>query len=181
MTNVCLLHNGWRREVETVNGDVLSTADPTTLLAVIVLYSSSVHVSEFNVTRNNIYAVKAIKSKIKMSGDVTVSNNRAITGAAFILDNSILNLIKNAHIQVINNHATNTGGAFHITGDLHYCVFFALGQVYSRKYIFLEYRRKQIPKQVYICEQFSRKGRRYTVWRTCVLWFGCRLELSTEL
>ena len=126
MTNVSLMHNGWRREATTLNGDVLSAADPTTLPAVIALYSSSVHISGFNVTENNVSAVKAIQSNVTASGDVIVSNNRAIAGTAFILlQTSILKLTKNAHIQVANNYAINTGGAFYITSDPYYTLLYA--------------------------------------------------------
>ena len=52
MTNVSLMHNGWRREVTTLSGDVLSTADPNSLPAVMVLYYSSLYVSKLNATRN---------------------------------------------------------------------------------------------------------------------------------
>ena len=52
MTNVSLVHNGWRREVTTLSGDVLSTADPNSLPAVMVLYYSSLYVSKLNATRN---------------------------------------------------------------------------------------------------------------------------------
>ena len=119
--NVSLMYNGWRREVTTVNGNVLSTADPTTLPAVIVLYSSSVHISECNISRNNVSAIKVISSTATASGNVTISNNRAIAGTAFILvQNSILKLRQDVCIQIASNHATNTGGAFYITNDLHF-------------------------------------------------------------
>ena len=126
MTNVSLMHNGWRREVTTLSGDVLSTADPNSLPAVMVLYYSSLYVSKLNATRNNVSAVKAYASNITASGDVAICNNRAIAGTAFILvQNSILKLADNAYIQVIDNHAISTGGAFYITNDLHYNVLHA--------------------------------------------------------
>ena len=121
IAKVSLMHNGWKREVTTLNGDVLSTADPTTLPAVIVLFYSSLHVSGCNVTRNNISAIKMYASTLETSGEVKISNNRAIAGTAFILvQNSILKLAQKADVQIMNNHALNTGGVFHITSDLHY-------------------------------------------------------------
>ena len=123
IAKVSLMHNGWRREVTTLNGDVLSTADPTTLPAVIVLFYSSLHVSGCNVTRNNISAIKVYASTLETSGEVKISDNRAIAGTAFILvQNSILKLTESAHFQITNNHALNTGGVFHVTSDLHYDV-----------------------------------------------------------
>ena len=127
IVNTTLMLNGWRRAVTTVNGDVLSTADPTSLPAVIVLLYSSVHVSGCIVTNSNVSAIKAYSSNISAFGDVIISNNRAITGAAFVfVQNSILKLKENAHIQIMNNHAINTGGAFYITGEQHYNVISTL-------------------------------------------------------
>ena len=123
MEDATLMHNGWRRTVSTVGGDVLSTADFTSLPAVIVLYYSSVHVAKLIVTENSMSAVKAYSSTITVYGDVIISNNKAIAGTAFILiQNSILKLLKNVHIQVTNNYAINTGGAFYVASDLHYSV-----------------------------------------------------------
>ena len=121
MEDVSLMHNGRNQTAMTLGGDVLSTADSTSLPAVIVLYYSSVHVARCNVTENNVSAVKAYSSNITAYGDVMISNNRAIAGTAFILvQTSILKLNEKAHIQIINNYAINTGGAFYVTSDLHY-------------------------------------------------------------
>ena len=123
IVNTTLMYNGWRRAVTTVNGDVLSTADPTSLPAVIVLLYSSIHVSGCTVTNSFVSAVKAYASNISAFGDVIISNNTAITGAAFIfVQNSTLKLEENAHIQIMNNHAINTGGAFYIISEQRYYV-----------------------------------------------------------
>ena len=121
ITNVFLTHNGWRREITTGSGDVLSTADPTTLPAVIVLYSSSLHVNGCNITSNNVSAVNAYASNITAYSDVEISNNKAIAGAAFILvHNSILKLTEHSHIHFRNNHAINVGGVFYISDNIRH-------------------------------------------------------------
>jgi len=60
-------------------------ADPTTHPAIIVLYDSSLYISNCNFTENSISAVKAYASNITAAGDLIFSNNRAMAGTAFIL------------------------------------------------------------------------------------------------
>ena len=62
-----------------------TSADPTSLPAVIVLYNSTLHVSDCDFIRNHISAVRAHASNITVSGDVTFSSNRAFAGTAFVL------------------------------------------------------------------------------------------------
>jgi len=103
------MHNGWRRKITTLNGDVLSTADPTTLPAVIVLYHSSLHVSASNITKNPVSAVKAIASNITLSGNVLISDNQGIAGSGFILaQTSILKVVENSAIRIKNNLTSST-------------------------------------------------------------------------
>ena len=121
ITKSSLMHNGWRREVTTLSGDFFSAADSTSLPAVVVLYYSSLHVSGCIVKRNNISAVKAYASNITASGDLSISDNRAIAGTAFILvQNSILKLAENSHMYFRNNHAINIGGVFYVTDNVYY-------------------------------------------------------------
>ena len=94
--------------------------DPTSLPAVIVLYKSTLHVSDCDFTRNNVSAVRAYASNITVSGDVTFSSNRAFAGTAFILIyGSILTSAENSHIYFLDNCATNTGGVFKINNNMH--------------------------------------------------------------
>ena len=120
IANVYLKHNGWRREVTTASGDILTTADPTSLPAVIVLYSSSIYVTGCNVTGNNVSAVNAHASSITVNGDLAISDNKAFAGAAFILvHNSFLKLTEHSRIHFRNNHAIHTGGVFYISDNTH--------------------------------------------------------------
>ena len=91
-----------------------STEDPASLPAVIVIYNSYLHLSEYDFTRNNISAIKAYYSTLTVSDDLTFSNNRAFAGAALALVyNSFLVSTENSHIYFLNNHATNVGGVFY--------------------------------------------------------------------
>ena len=95
---------------------VSSTADPTNLPAIILLYTSRLHVSGCNFTGNSISAMRAHDSIIEVSGTVTFSNNTAFAGPAFVLDASgIQTFIHNNHTYFLNNHATNIGGVFYVT------------------------------------------------------------------
>ena len=119
ITKSSLIDNGWRREDTTLSGDSFSAADSTSLPAVITLYYSSLHISQSNATRNNISVVKAYASNITASGDIIISNNRAIAGTAFILvQNSILKLAQNGHIHFEDNHAVNIGGVFYVIDNV---------------------------------------------------------------
>ena len=121
ITKSSLLRNGRMREVTTLSENFLGAVGFIGLPAVMELYHSSLHISECNVTRNNISTVKAIASNITASGVVIISNNRAIAGTAFLLvQNSILSLAKDGHIHFRNNHASNIGGVFYIADSAHY-------------------------------------------------------------
>ena len=100
--------------------NAVSSADPTTHPTVIVLYDSSLYISECNFTGNSISAVKAYASSITAAGDLILSNNRANAGTAFILvQKSILRLTENSHIHFSNNHAINIGGIFYIADNMN--------------------------------------------------------------
>ena len=98
--------------------NVSAPSTATSLPAVIVLYKSTLYVSDCDFTRNNVSAVRAYASNITVSGDVTFSSNRAYAGTAFILiHDSILTSAKNSHIYFLDNCATNTGGVFKIINN----------------------------------------------------------------
>ena len=98
---------------------ISATADPTSLPAVILLYSTStLHVSGCNFTGNSISALRAQSSNITVSGTVTFSNNTAFAGPAFVLSGgSILTSTNNSQIYFFNNRATNIGGVFYVTDN----------------------------------------------------------------
>ena len=122
-----------------------STADPTSLPAVIVLYGSTLHVSGCEFTGNNISAVKALASNITVSGNLTFSSNRALAGTAFIfVYDSVLTVAQNSHIYFLHNQATNFGGVFYIAYNrMHpvawdlFPVIINVMQYYSRSTCFL--------------------------------------------
>ena len=101
--------------------NVSAPSTAISLPAVIVLYKSTLHISDCDFTRNHVSAVRAYASNITVSGDVTFSSNRAFAGTAFILTyDSILTSAENSHIYFLDNYATNTGGVFHISNNYMY-------------------------------------------------------------
>ena len=60
-----------------------STTNPSTLPAIIGVYSSTLEISECSFKQNHISAVRAHESNITLSGNVLFSNNTAIFGTAF--------------------------------------------------------------------------------------------------
>ena len=123
-----------------VSAQSLYSTSPTYLASpptVIVLYQSTLLVSECDFTRNNISAVVAYASNITMSGGLTFSNNTAFAGTAFILvKDSILTSAENSHIYFLNNHGTNIGGVFYITSNSMH-LFSVTGRFYPRSTCFL--------------------------------------------
>ena len=100
-----------------------STTYPNSPPAVIVLYQSTLLVSECDFTRNNISALAAYASNITVSGGLTFSNNTAFAGTAFMLvKDSILVSAGNSHMYFLNNHATNVGGVIYIGSNSIYLV-----------------------------------------------------------
>ena len=161
IANVLLMHNGWKREVTTRDGNVLSTADPTSLPAVIVLYSSSLRVGGCNITNNSVSAVNAYASNITAYGDTVISNNRAIAGSAFILvQNSILKLTENSHLCFRSNHATDTGGVFYISDNVHheYPAFSSLAYPLLASTCFLNTEGKRSKKQLFFANNTAGYG-----------------------
>ena len=153
------MHNGWRRKVTTLNGDVLSTADPTTLPAVIVLYYSSLHVSGSNMTKNPVSAVKAIASNITLSGNVLISDNQGIAGSGFILaQTSILKVVEDSAIHIRNNHAINTGGVFYINSDQYYSMLFSSNTLIKRSTCFLSAEGNRSRKRLTFVNNSAGKG-----------------------
>ena len=147
ISNATVMHNGWSFNVPAINGDfiifssshtiihnssftnistaasAMSTANPTSLPAVIVLYNTSLHIKGCNFTGNNVTAIKAFASTIITSGDLIFSSNRAIAGSAFVLiEDSVLTLTENSHTYFENNYASDIGGVFYIARNVHYKV-----------------------------------------------------------
>ena len=91
---------------------ISSTADPTSLPTVILLYESILDVSKCNFTGNSI---SAHASFIDVSGTVTFSNSTALVGPALVLIGCTMTLFTDGHMYFFNNHATNIGGVFYIT------------------------------------------------------------------
>ena len=91
------------------------TTGPSTLLAIIALFQSTLEIRDCSFNQNHISAVRAYKSNITLSGNVVFSNNTAVLGTAFILaEGSIISLVRDSNVKFEHNYATNTGGVFHI-------------------------------------------------------------------
>ena len=97
------------------------TSEPTSLPAVISLYSSTLNITDCTFTRNKISSIKTIGSNITMSGNVLFHNNTASLGTVLIsAKNSLLIPIDYSNIDFQNNHAINYGGVFYITTEESY-------------------------------------------------------------
>ena len=95
-----------------------STLEPTSLPAIISLYSSTLNISDCTFTRNNISSIKTIGSNVTMSGKVLFHNNTASSGTILIsAKNSLLITTDYSNIHFRNNHAINYGGVFYITTE----------------------------------------------------------------
>ena len=98
-----------------------STSEPTSLPAIITLYSSTLNIRDCNFTRNSISSIKAIGSNVTMSGKVLFHNNTASSGTVLIFaKNSLLTTTDNSNIQFQKNYAINYGGVFYITTEESY-------------------------------------------------------------
>ena len=98
-----------------------SISEPTSLPAVITLYSSTLIIRDCNFTRNNISSIKTIGSNVTMSGKVLFHNNIASSGSVLIsAKNSLLMTTDYSNIHFQNNQAINYGGVFYITTEESY-------------------------------------------------------------
>ena len=98
-----------------------STSAPTSLPAVISLYSSTLNITDCAFTRNKISSIKTIGSNVTMSGEVLFHNNTAFLGTVLIsTKNSLLITTDYSNIDFQNNHAINYGGVFYITTEESY-------------------------------------------------------------
>ena len=94
-----------------------------------------VPISDCTFTKNIISSVKAVGSNITISGEVLFSNNRALSGTAFILAiNSILIIKDDTNVKFQKNHATNFGGVFHITTEESYGRSMSLQNILDKNY-----------------------------------------------
>ena len=124
-----------------------TTADPNSQPAIIVLYRSTLHISECHFTGNHISAIRGGESNIIVSGNLTFSSNRAFAGTAFILSqDSVLSLAENSHMYFINNHACNSGGMFYIVNNMNYTLFHSINDAllkYAKCFLHIEGSRSQ--------------------------------------
>ena len=98
-----------------------SASEPTSLPAVISLYSSTLIIADCNFIRNNISSIKTIDSKVTMSGKVLFHNNTASLGTVLIsAKKSLLIITEYSNIEFQNNYAINYGGVFYITSEESY-------------------------------------------------------------
>ena len=98
-----------------------STSEPTSLPAVISLYSSTLNITDCAFTRNRISSIKTIGSNVTLSGEVLFHNNIASLGTVLIsAKNSRLITTDYSNIDFQNNYAINYGGVFYITTEESY-------------------------------------------------------------
>ena len=117
-----------------INMDAPSTAssasEPTSLPAVITLYSSTLIIRDCTFTRNKISSIKAIGSNVTMSGKVLFHNNTASSGTVLIsAKNSLLIISDYSNIHFQNNHAINYGGVFYIINEELYGLSMSLQDI----------------------------------------------------
>ena len=97
-----------------------TTADPNNLPAIIVLVSSTLHISECHFTRNHISAIRGGASNITLSGNLVFSKTQDLLELLSYLSSTVFYMLeKIAMSTFLNNHATNTGGVFYITTNVY--------------------------------------------------------------
>ena len=98
-----------------------SGTKPYNVPAVIELKNSTLTVSNCTFTGNSITSIRAISnSEIVVNGEIIISENSALLGAAFILESSNIILYETGRITFQNNHALDYGGAIYImTEEIH--------------------------------------------------------------
>ena len=100
-------------------------SDPTSLPSAVLLYHSTVTISNCSFSDNEVSAIKMFSSNLTLDGEMSFVNNISPSGPAFILSkDSVLILSKNSHTTFANNRATNTGGVFYIDTNPHYNVIY---------------------------------------------------------
>ena len=123
----------------SVDTSVASSADTITQPAVITVFYSTVNLSGCTFMGNRISAIRAHKSQLILSGELTFSNNSAYTGTAFILvEDSTLIVEENCRAYFINNRATNTGGVFTISNhrQVHYDCQVYIPKIFRKECIY---------------------------------------------
>ena len=99
------------------NFETSSTSRIITLPAVFSLAEShSIYFEDCTFARNNMTALKLVRSYVSFSGAMNFTSNRGYRGGAmvFVLG-SRMKLTQNANVVFVGNHATTTGGAIYIT------------------------------------------------------------------
>ena len=98
-----------------------STSEPTSLLAVITLYDTTLTITNCTFTGNRISSIKAISSNVTIFGKVLFYNNTASSGTGLIFGKkSHLITTEQSNIHFQNNHAMKCGGVFYITTEESY-------------------------------------------------------------
>ena len=92
-----------------------SGTKPHNVPAVVGLNSSTLTMSNCTFTWNSITSIRAIRdSEIIVDGEIIISENRALLGAAFVLFSSSIILYEAGRVTFQNNHALDYGGAIYI-------------------------------------------------------------------
>ena len=99
------------------NFRVSSTSRIITLPAVFSLVeSTSIYFENCTFARNNITALKLVRSDVTFSGTMNFTSNRAYRGGAVVLIlGSRMKLTQKASVVFVDNHAIMTGGSIYIT------------------------------------------------------------------
>ena len=110
---------------DSVFSDVVALStlatDPRTTPTLIELNNSTLTLSNCIFSRNDITPIRAINSTIIVQGEITFSDNHALSGAALLFDSSsVLQLTETSSILFQNNSAINYGGAIYIITDEKY-------------------------------------------------------------
>ena len=118
--NSCVMYNGFyiENEYERPLIMVLIVVVNTQLLhglhAISNMQVNNIIFSNVFIGNNAVTGLSLINSKLAVSGDITVSNNKALNGGGMALyGNSQLKIYPNSILKFIGNHAANKGGGIY--------------------------------------------------------------------
>ena len=118
--NSCVMYNGFyiENEYDRPLIMVLIVVVNTQLLhglhAISNMQVNNIIFSNVFIGYNGVTGLSLINSKLAVSGDITVSNNKALNGGGMALyGNSQLKIYPNSILKFIGNHAANKGGGIY--------------------------------------------------------------------
>ena len=96
------------------HSDSTAASDFLTQPVILSLKDTDIYLRHSTFVENNTTCIRAIHSKVKVQGNLTFINNRALSGAAFLLVRSSTLIISEfTTMTFTDNSALNYGGVFY--------------------------------------------------------------------